>query len=77
MRAIVPGMTGSEFRAWRKSVGYTIHAMAGVFRVSDRTIVQWEQGEAMPGLAEVALEAVTKKIGENAKNALTDRATIA
>ncbi len=57
----IVGMTPQEFEAARKQLGLSETALARLFKVGDRTVRRWEDGEKdIPGPAQVLISLLVK-----------------
>lgn len=68
-------MTGSEFKAWRKSLGLTQEGAAGALGISRRGVQMYEKSEApVPRRVELACQKLTADHETEHANRLVDQA---
>lgn len=68
-------MSGSEFKAWRKSLGFTQEGAAGALGISRRSVQMYEKAAIpVPRKVELACETVTAACDTNRAESLLEQA---
>lgn len=61
-------MTGAQMKRLRKSVGMTRAEFSRLIHVHASTVMRWEEGRLeIPDMAAIAIEAMVKKVSQNAE----------